>query len=87
MRRCFFVPILLIMLAGTAVKAGAAEKKRILGIFYRGCEEVCKSFKAEIDHSGLDVDFVVRDINQDKSLLPKIVDEARQMKADLVLTW
>lgn len=75
------------MLAGTAVKAGAAEKKRILGIFYRGCEEVCKSFKAEIDHSGLGVDFVVRDINQDKSLLPKLVDEARQMKADLVLTW
>lgn len=59
MRRSYFIPILLIVLAGLALEAGAAEQKRILGIFYRGCEEICKSFKAEINKSGLGADFVV----------------------------
>jgi len=58
-----------------------------LGVFYEGCEHGCEGFKAGIAESGFDAEVVVRDIAQDKSLLPQIVEEARAMKADLVLTF
>jgi len=69
----------------TAVQAG--QKKKILGVVYRGCEHACKGFKAGIAESGFDAEIVIRDIAQDKAQLPKVVQEARAMKADLVLTW
>jgi putative ABC transport system substrate-binding protein len=64
-----------------------AETKKILGIFYRGCEETCEGFQERLAESGLDVEFVVRDVAQDKSQFPSVVEEARATKADLVLTW
>jgi putative ABC transport system substrate-binding protein len=67
--------------------AAAAESKLIFGVFYRGCEELCKGFQAAIAESGFDAELVIRDVAQDQSRLPKIVDEAREMDADLVLTW
>lgn len=70
-----------------SASALAAEKPTILAVFYRGCEHLCEGFKDSIASSGFDAEVVVRDIAQDKSLLPGIVEEARAMQADLVLTW
>lgn len=67
--------------------AEAGETKRILGVFYRGCEDLCEGFKAGIAESGIAAEYIVRDIGQDQSQLPAVVDEARAMQVDLVLTW
>lgn len=68
--------------------ANAADNtKLILGVFYEGCENTCEGLKAGIEESGFDAEIVVRDVNQDQSLFPLIVQEAREIGADLVVTW
>ena len=75
------------VLAVALASAAAAETKRIYGIFYEGCEHVCEGFKAALADSGFDAELVVRDIAMDKSVLPRAVEEARALPADLVLTY
>lgn len=79
-----------VLLAASLLPANgvaAAESKLILGVFYRGCEELCEGFQAALADSGFDAQMVVRDVAQERSRLPKIVEEAREMQAHLVLTW
>src|SRR6185312_3238223 len=75
-----------ILLACTAT-AEAAGKKHILGVFYEGCENTCQGFKAGIAASGFDADVTIVDLHQDKSLLPKVVEDARAKKIDLVAVY
>lgn len=69
----------------------AAEKsldeKIIYAVVWRGCEEGCTSFKEYIEGSGLNAKIILRNANRDKSKLSGYVNEARSLKADLVLTW
>ena len=65
----------------------AAETKHIMGVFFRGCEEACEGFRAAIAESEEDIEVIIRDIAQDRSLLPGLVQEARALEVDLVLTW
>ncbi|MDF1585805.1 ABC transporter substrate-binding protein [Marinimicrococcus flavescens] len=76
-----------LLVAAPAERTFAGESLKILGVLYRGCEQVCQGFAARIEESGLDAEFVKRDIAQDISRLPAIIEEARAMEADLVLTW
>ena len=64
-----------------------AETKNIYGVFWRGCEEVCRGFQDYISDAGMDVEFVIRDAQQDAAMLPIFLREARDMKVDLILTW
>jgi putative ABC transport system substrate-binding protein len=77
----------LAFVAAISAQAQAAENKLIMGVFYEGCEHTCEGFKAGIAESGIDATVVIRDIEQDKTLLPGLVVEAREMDADLVLTY
>ncbi len=83
--QCILAPILLAC-AMTAA-AQAEEKRTILGVFYEGCEFLCQGFQNALADSGFPVELVIRDIDQDKSLLPKIVEDVRASKPDLVLTF
>ena len=67
----------------------AAQTKRILAVFYADCERehLCQGFKAGIAESGFDAEVIVHDLHQDKSQLPKVVEKARALPADLVLTF
>ena len=65
----------------------ADNKKLIFGVFYEGCEITCEGFIAGIEDSGFDAEIIIRDIKQDKTVLPRMVEEAREMNVDLVLTW
>ena len=85
-RRTFSFLALLTLLVAVNVAAYASDKTLILGIFYGGCEHLCEGFKAGIAESGFDAEIDIRDIEQDKTRLPHLVEEARAMKADLVLT-
>lgn len=80
---------LLLALAVVPVPAFALaeEHKQILGIFYEGCEEVCEGFKAAMTESGFPAEITIVDLEQDKSRLPAVVEQARNMPADLVVTY
>ena len=67
--------------------AQAADNKQILGVFYEGCENVCEGFKAGIAESGFAADVTIIDLELDESRLPAVIAQARQMPADLVLTY
>jgi putative ABC transport system substrate-binding protein len=56
-------------------------------VLWRGCEESCDGFKEYIAEQGIDAELVIRNANRDKTKLPAFVDEARALKADLVVTW
>jgi putative ABC transport system substrate-binding protein len=79
--------LLTILLAVATSATHGAERKRILGVFYEGCENVCEGFKSGIAESGFDADITFLDIKQEKSRLPEAVNQAREMKADLVVTY
>jgi putative tryptophan/tyrosine transport system substrate-binding protein len=79
---------LLLSLGLVAVQAALAdERKQILGVFYEGCESICEGFKAGIAESSFPADVIIIDLEQDKSRLPAVVAQAREMAADLVLTY
>lgn len=63
-----------------------ADTKVILGVFYYGCDELCHGVKSELAQSGYDVELDVRDLQQDISRLPALLEEARANKVDLVIT-
>ena len=54
---------------------------------WRGCEEACEAFKKYFADNSLDAQIVIRDAKRDKKVLPQFVKEARDLKADLVVTW
>lgn len=65
----------------------ASGPKHILGVFYEGCEEVCQGFKEAMAESGFPAEITIVDLKQDKSQLPAVVEQARTMPADLVVTY
>lgn len=72
---------------GVCAPADAEEPPLVLGIFYEGCEHTCEGFRDGIARSDLDAVVKIHEINQDKSRLPGLVQEARTSGADLVLTF
>ena len=67
--------------------AANAEPYTIYMAVWRGCEEACEGFQDYIREEKIDVNIVVRDAERDKSRLPGFVREAKQLDADLVVTW
>ncbi|MCU9839579.1 ABC transporter substrate-binding protein [Ruegeria sp. WL0004] len=63
-----------------------ADTKVILGVFYYGCDELCHGVQSELAQSGYDVELDVRDLQQDISRLPALLEEARANKVALVIT-
>jgi putative ABC transport system substrate-binding protein len=56
-------------------------------IVWRGCEDACRGFQDYFRERNVEVNFILRDAERDKKRLPGFVQEAKQMKVDLVLTW
>jgi putative ABC transport system substrate-binding protein len=74
------------LLVVPASSADAAEKL-IYGVFWEGCEHGCEGFIEAIKASAFPARVIVRDAEQNKLKLPAFIEEARRMKADLVLTY
>lgn len=71
----------------TAPSGAGAAAKLIYGVFWRGCEEACRGFQDYIAEAGIDAEIVIRDAEQDAGRLPGFLAEAREMDADLILSW
>ena len=76
----------LIALFAVAALGHAGDKKLIFGVMFEGCEQICEGFKERIAESGFPAKIIVRDLGQDKTILPEVVEEAREAQADLILT-
>jgi len=86
MRRLASLFAFLIALFTIGALGHASEKKLIFGVMYEGCEQICKGFKGRIAESGFPAKIFIRDLGQDKTILPEVVEEAREAHADLILT-
>ena len=56
-------------------------------VVWRGCEDACRGFKNYIENNALPINLVIRDAARDKTRLPQYLQEAKQLKPDLVVTW
>ena len=76
--------------AGHSLPVLAADKAKPFHIYmavWRGCEDACKGFQDYFRDNSIHARFTVRDAGRDKKKLPGFVQEAKDMKADLVVTW
>ncbi|HRP67300.1 MAG TPA: ABC transporter substrate-binding protein [Thauera sp.] len=73
-----------LMLAASAAQAARYE---VMIVTWRGCEEACEGFQAQLRERGVDVEFVLRDAAQDRGRLPAFLAEARARQVDLILSW
>ncbi|MGB7481432.1 MAG: ABC transporter substrate binding protein [Burkholderiaceae bacterium] len=69
-----------------AAQAQTQAVKRVLLITNRGCEEVCQSFRRNLESQG-PVEFVWRDAGGDTGRVAAFVAEARELRPDLIATW
>ena len=60
---------------------------KIYMVVWRGCEDACKGFQDYFREEGIEVNFIIRNANRDKTKLPAFVHEAKELEVDLVLTW
>jgi putative ABC transport system substrate-binding protein len=67
--------------------AALAAERTVMVTTWRGCEEACQGFQAYLTEAGHDIDFLLRDAGQDKTVLPGFLDEARAQNVDLIVTW
>ena len=75
-------PLILAML----LPLSAWAEKKVMVITSRGCEEVCKSFRLNLENQG-EVSFIMRDAEGDIGRVAGFVAEARKLRPDLVATW
>ena len=92
MIRSKLTSILIIFLACCVMTPSAYSKQqgkplRIYMTVWRGCEDACRGFQDYFREEGIDVNFIIRDANRDKTRLPDFVREAKELKVDLVITW
>ena len=84
--------ILFVFLACCIVPSYAITKSQngpytIYMVVWRGCEDACRGFQDYFREEGIEVNFLIRDANRDKSMLPDFVREAKKLEVDLVVTW
>lgn len=67
--------------------ADEAKPFHIYMTVWRGCEDACKGFQDYFRDRKIPARFTVRNAARDKKKLPGFVQEAKDLKADLVVTW
>lgn len=75
------------VLVSAAQSFNAANPATVYMVVWRGCEDACRGFKNYIENNNLPVNLIVRDVARDKSRIPGLVAEAKQLNPDLVVTW
>ncbi len=84
--------ILIVFVACCVMTPSAYSKRhdkpfKIYMAVWRGCEDACRGFQDYFREEGIDVNFIIRNANRDKTKLPAFVREAKELEVDLVLTW
>lgn len=75
-------------LLGLGGKAFAADKPfRIYMMLFRGWEEACDGFRDYFAAREIPVELIIRDAKQQRSAIPEMVREAKDLRPDLVYVW
>jgi putative ABC transport system substrate-binding protein len=85
-----FIVIVFVACAAMAFSAHAKRSGQPFNIYmavWRGCEDACRGFQDYFREEGIEVNFIIRDANRDKTRLPDFVREAKELEVDLVVTW
>lgn len=69
------------------VTADSQAQDRVMMVTWRGCEEACRGFQDYLAERNVPAEIIIRDAEQDESVLPSILAEARAGKIDLIVTW
>ena len=71
----------------TQIAIAQSAKKSVFAVFWVGCDETCLGFQHYFSEKDADVEIIIRDADRDKAKLTVFLEEARAMKADLILTY
>lgn len=72
---------------GALMGSAVAEEATVMIVTWRGCEDACRGFQDHLGEAGVAARFVLRDAAQREDAVPGFLAEAREMRADLILTW
>mgnify|MGYP005992985041 CR=1 FL=1 len=75
------------LFASAAQSFNASNPATIYMVVWRGCEDACRGFKNYIENNDLPVNLIIRDVARDKGRIAQYLNEAKQLKPDLVVTW
>lgn len=87
LRNLFIILFLFFTTAVSAKTFSTQQPAHIYMVLWRGCEEACQGFKQQLESQQLPVSITIRDAGRDKSKLKGFLEEAKQLKPDLVVTW
>ncbi len=82
-----FLSIPFVLSAFLTSPAAFAAETTVFVATWRGCEEACTGFQHYLKDNGIDAEIVLRDAGTNADALPAMVEEARAMRPDLVITW
>ncbi|WP_036824516.1 ABC transporter substrate binding protein, partial [Photobacterium sanctipauli] len=75
------------ILLGLTSVAKANQPITVYMAVWRGCEEACQGFKDYLKNNGYPVEVIVSDAGRDRSKLASMLEEAKTLSPDLVVTW
>ena len=64
-----------------------SDPLEVVMVTWRGCEEACGGFWDHLDSAGLEVSRTILDADQERERLPLFVEQIREERPDLVVTW
>ena len=76
-----------LLAAGVRANPAPPRRFRIFMVLGRGEGTNEQGFKDYLARRGLEIDYIVRDTSGDASLLPRIIQEIKELRPDLVYTW
>ncbi|WP_114286799.1 ABC transporter substrate-binding protein [Candidatus Halocynthiibacter alkanivorans] len=82
-----WIAALFVLISSLWATAVSAAEWNVMIVTWRGCEEACQGFQDHFQQAGLDVKFLLRDAARNVSTLPTILEEAREVDVDLIVTW
>jgi putative tryptophan/tyrosine transport system substrate-binding protein len=71
----------------SSATAGKTSSYQVYLVLWRGWEDAAQGFSDYFNTHQIPVNLVVRDADRDKSRLPGFVQEIKQARPDLVVTW
>ena len=88
LRRMLFTCLLglAVAMAMASDASFADAKKKIYLVSFQAWDPVADGVKAGFDQSGIDAEIIFRDTSQKKDVFPALVQEARSLHVDLVVT-
>lgn len=78
---------IILLASATVGTAQANETLKVVLATWRGCEDACRGATNYLENLDVDIDVLHRDAGRDMARARGILEEARALKADLIISW